>query len=154
FPDRFSERIFFPPPFIFRNLLGRGHRTKAHQRVGRLFDTSDHRRRLAGPPEGRRPPHEFASAKETAMSLPGPRMQRFGYRSRSSPSRRKGRPCLQIEILENRSVPATITVTNLLEHPSAVGVTLRDAIEAANTNTSVNGSTPGDPGPDTIVFAP
>src|SRR5262249_36580197 len=33
------------------------------------------------------------------------------------------------------------------------GVTLRDAIQAANTDTSVNGSTTGN-GADTIVFAP
>jgi predicted outer membrane repeat protein len=58
------------------------------------------------------------------------------------------------EALEHRCVPATITVTRLFDNHILPGVTLRDAIQAANTNMSVNGSTPGDPGADTIVFAP
>jgi hypothetical protein len=70
------------------------------------------------------------------------------------PSRRRGhRP--SFEVLEKRCVPATITVTSLLDMGDIPGeVNLRDAIQAANTNRSVNGSTPGDPGADTIVFAP
>jgi hypothetical protein len=58
------------------------------------------------------------------------------------------------EALEDRCVPATIMVTSLDDPNSGIGVTLRDAIAAANSNSSVHGSTAGDPGADTIVFAP
>src|SRR5262249_18526498 len=69
-------------------------------------------------------------------------------------SRRKCRPWLWVEVLEDRCVPATITVTSLAD-PTDINfqkVTLRQAIQAANTNQSVNGSTAGAPGADTIVF--
>src|SRR5262245_52474561 len=88
------------------------------------------------------------------MFMTGLSIKRLGHRSRSSPSRRMGRLRLQMELLESRCLPATITVTNLFDDVGTSGVSLRDAIEAANTNTSVNGSTPGNPGPETIVFAP
>jgi CSLREA domain-containing protein len=64
---------------------------------------------------------------------------------------------LKIELLEDRYVPATIVVTSLADvalGAAHTGVTLRDAIQAANTNQSVNGSTAGSPGADTITFAP
>ncbi|MBN9118617.1 MAG: Ig-like domain repeat protein [Planctomycetes bacterium] len=70
------------------------------------------------------------------------------------PARRRTR--LAVEALEDRLVPATITVTSLADvalGTSHTGVTLRDAIQAANTDTSVNGSTAGS-GADTITFDP
>jgi hypothetical protein len=93
------------------------------------------------------------------MSLSGAPNQWPGRRGRpraGEPSRRKRRPRPQVEALEARCVPATITVTSLNDFDpmmAHVGVTLRDAIQAANTNTSVNGSTAGDPGADTVTFA-
>ncbi|MFK7818481.1 MAG: choice-of-anchor Q domain-containing protein [Planctomycetaceae bacterium] len=57
------------------------------------------------------------------------------------------------ETLETRALLATITVTSLEDNVIADGeVTLREAIEAANTNQSVDGSTAGN-GPDRIRFA-
>ncbi len=48
---------------------------------------------------------------------------------------------------------AAITVTSLADNLFVDGaVTLREAIQAANTNTSVDGSTAGDVGADTILF--
>jgi CSLREA domain-containing protein len=59
-----------------------------------------------------------------------------------------------IELLEYRAVPATITVTSLADSTAVdAQVTLREAIQAANTDLSVDGSTAGS-GADTIVFAP
>jgi hypothetical protein len=57
--------------------------------------------------------------------------------------------------LEARDVPAVITVTTSQDNTfsNVPGVTLRDAIVAAQTDTSVNGSEAGS-GADTIVFAP
>ena len=63
-----------------------------------------------------------------------------------------GRWARTVETLECRTVPATITVTTLGD--LAVGnnlVSLREAIQAANSDTSVDGSTAGS-GADTIVF--
>lgn len=58
------------------------------------------------------------------------------------------------EALETRALLATITVTSATDVTADDGqVTLREAIEAANTDTSVDGSTAGS-GADTIVFAP
>jgi CSLREA domain-containing protein len=65
-----------------------------------------------------------------------------------------GRWARTVETLECRTVPATITVTTLGD--LAVGnnlVSLREAIQAANSDTSVDGSTAGS-GADTIVFDP
>jgi CSLREA domain-containing protein len=61
---------------------------------------------------------------------------------------------LRLEGLEGRAVPAVITVTSLADNTTIDGqVTLREAIQAANTDTSVDGSAAGS-GADTIVFAP
>src|SRR5262245_32343834 len=60
---------------------------------------------------------------------------------------------LCVEALEDRVVPAVITVTSLVDDLSADGqVTLREAILAANTDSSVDGSVAGS-GADTIEFA-
>ncbi|MFK7821685.1 MAG: choice-of-anchor Q domain-containing protein [Planctomycetaceae bacterium] len=59
-----------------------------------------------------------------------------------------------LEVLEERCLLSTITVTSLVDNTTADGeVTLREAILAANSDTSVDGSTAGS-GPDKIVFAP
>lgn len=58
------------------------------------------------------------------------------------------------EALETRALLATITVTSLGDTVANDGdVTLREAVQAANTNQSVDGSTAGN-GVDTIVFDP
>jgi CSLREA domain-containing protein len=57
-----------------------------------------------------------------------------------------------VDLLEDRAVPATITVTSLADNLDADGqITLREAIQAANTDTSVDGSTTG-AGADVIQF--
>ena len=57
------------------------------------------------------------------------------------------------ERLEDRTLPATITVTSLSDNLTVdTQVTLREAIEAANSDAPVDGSTAGG-GADTIVFA-
>ena len=64
---------------------------------------------------------------------------------------------LRLEQLEERSLLATIMVTSLVDNLTADGgVTLREAIQAANTNLSVDGSAAGEAAPagDTIVFQP
>src|SRR5262245_12949288 len=62
-------------------------------------------------------------------------------------------PKLVVEALEDRTVPAVITVTTLADNVTVDGqVTLREAVNAANTDTSVDGSTAGS-GADTIQFA-
>ncbi|MCI0379530.1 MAG: hypothetical protein L0215_18125 [Gemmataceae bacterium] len=59
---------------------------------------------------------------------------------------------LEVELLEDRLAPAGIQVTSLDDNVIMDGqVTLREAIQAANTDTSVDGSTQGD-GADTITF--
>jgi len=64
---------------------------------------------------------------------------------------RRGR--LAVETLEAREVPAVITVTSLLDNTTIDNkVTLREAIQAAETDASVDGSTAGS-GADTIQFA-
>ena len=73
-------------------------------------------------------------------------------RGRQRRSTKRARPVL--EVLEDRFLPALITVTSLADNVNTDGqVTLREAIQAANTDTSVDGSTAGN-GVDTIVFAP
>ena len=67
-------------------------------------------------------------------------------------AKRRAKPIL--ETLEDRLAPATITVNSLADGATPLGqVTLRQAIQAAETQTSVNGSVAGT-GNDTIVFAP
>lgn len=60
----------------------------------------------------------------------------------------------ECQCLEERVLLSTITVTSLADSLNAGnGVTLRDAIQAANTNTSVDGSVAGQSGvQDVIVF--
>jgi hypothetical protein len=60
---------------------------------------------------------------------------------------RRRRPWLYVEVLEDRCLPATITVTSLSDNLIVDGqVTLREALQAANTNHSVDVSVVGDPG--------
>ena len=60
---------------------------------------------------------------------------------------------VNVESLEERALLATITVTSLADNTTVDGeVTLREALDAANNDNSVDGSTSGD-GADTIVFA-
>ena len=67
-------------------------------------------------------------------------------------SRRNGSAI--VESLETRALLATITVTSAADTVADDGVvTLREAIEAANTDQSVDGSVPGN-GADRIVFDP
>src|ERR1700678_3300818 len=72
--------------------------------------------------------------------------------TRQSPVRRR---CLPgVECLEDRLAPAVITVTTLADPIQDVygQVSIRDAIKASNSGTSVNGSAAGT-GNDTIQFA-
>ena len=56
------------------------------------------------------------------------------------------------ECLEDQTLLSTITVTGLTDGTSvASGVTLRDAIEAANTDTSVHGSVAGQAGVQNVI---
>ncbi len=61
---------------------------------------------------------------------------------------------LHVETLEDRRMLAVITVDSLLDNafPDG-GITLREAILAANTNTAVGDAPAGDVGADTIEFA-
>ena len=75
---------------------------------------------------------------------------------RSIRSRRKSSRFItpRIESLEGRLVLSTITVNSLADGATPYGqVTLREAILAANTDSSTNGSVAGS-GADTIVFDP
>ena len=57
-------------------------------------------------------------------------------------------------LLPSSLIAATITVTSLSDNITTdTEVTLREAITAAETDTSIDGSTPGN-GSDTIIFAP
>jgi len=77
-------------------------------------------------------------------------------RSTSGRSRRRVRQVRNAEFLETRVMPAVITVTSLTDAATTVEdglVTLREALEAANTNTSVDGSVAGSATEtDVIVF--
>src|SRR5439155_1129884 len=71
-----------------------------------------------------------------------PLQRRFGPRGR--PRTRPCRMLLIAEVLEDRLAPAVITVTTLADTLNAgAGVTLRDAIKASETHTSIDGSTAG-----------
>ena len=80
-------------------------------------------------------------------------------RPRRRPGRRDGRVSGRVrravrELLEDRRLLATIEVTSLADNLDTDGrVTLREAILAAEIDTSVDGSAAGD-GADQIVFAP
>src|SRR3954470_12968145 len=65
-------------------------------------------------------------------------------RNMSQTSRRSARPALQV--LDDRTAPATFTVTSLVDDTVTPG-TLRDALTRANDEVT-------NPGPDTVVFAP
>ena len=60
---------------------------------------------------------------------------------------------LHVEALEDRRMLAVITVDSLLDNtfPDG-GVTLREAVQAANTNLAVGDAPAGDAGADTILF--
>ena len=76
----------------------------------------------------------------------------FGKSGRGQ-RRRRSTGAWWLERLEERIVPAVITVTSAADNMTVDGqVTLREAIEAANTDTRVDGSTAGS-GADTIQFA-
>lgn len=80
--------------------------------------------------------------------------RRTGRKSSRGKLGRRGkmRRRLSAETLERRNLLATITVTSLDDTVVDDGqVTLREAILAANTDSSVDGSTPGS-GPDEISF--
>src|SRR5687767_2794880 len=65
----------------------------------------------------------------------------------------RGGGSMGLEALEPRMMLSTITVTSLADNLDADGqVTLREAIVAANSNTSVDGSTAGS-GADEILFS-
>lgn len=78
-------------------------------------------------------------------------MQRFRPSNRR---RRAAAAATSLELLETRVLPAVITVTSLADNVLSTDgeVTLREALEAADTDTSVSGSTAGS-GADTIQFA-
>ena len=81
----------------------------------------------------------------------------FGATSKAKERRAARARRVFFEPLEDRRVLATITVTSLADNMDVDGqVTLREAIEAANTNTSVDGSEAGGPQGilDEIVFQP
>ena len=66
---------------------------------------------------------------------------------------RRGGSAWWLERLEDRTVPAVITVTSAADNLTVdTQVTLREALQAANSDTSVDGSTAGS-GADTIQFA-
>src|SRR5262249_33861983 len=74
--------------------------------------------------------------------------------SRTAARRRRSSVRLRLEALEDPAVPGMITVTSLLDNTTVDGkVTLREALQAAETDTSVDGSAAGS-GADTITFAP
>lgn len=76
----------------------------------------------------------------------------FGKSGRGQ-RRRRSTGAWWLERLEERIVPAVITVTSSADNTTVNGqVTLREAIQAANTDTSVDGSSAGS-GADTIQFA-
>ena len=90
---------------------------------------------------------------ELTRSLPNSR-QKFGPQRRRRRLTQAAQPDA-VQSLESRILPATITVTSLDDGMLANGfVTLREAIQAANTNKSVDGSVAGSVGEDTIVFSP
>ncbi len=99
----------------------------------------------------------FRSGKNWILDL----FLRRGWLVRRRPVRRRvtswGRPsnaAAECQILEERVLLSTITVTSLadtLAAGAAGGVTLRDAIQAANTDTSVDGSVAGEAGVENVI---
>src|SRR5262249_35702142 len=77
-----------------------------------------------------------------------------GTKKSATTCRRRWSVRPRLEALEDRAVPAMITVTSLLDNTTGDGqVTLREALQAAETDKSVDGSAAGS-GADTIVFDP
>src|SRR5947207_2596034 len=85
---------------------------------------------------------------------------RRGWLAKRRRVRRAGRwnplSTIPAECLEQRILLSTITVTSLSDNVTADGqVTLREAIQAANTDASVDGSVAGESGvQNVIVFQP
>jgi hypothetical protein len=78
--------------------------------------------------------------------------RRFPKQNARRPKAR--RACPRLEMLEDRTAPAVLVVTSTIDTTADDGqLTLREAIQAATTNTSVDGSPAGETTPDTIVFA-
>jgi CSLREA domain-containing protein len=85
--------------------------------------------------------------------------KRCGWIVKGRPARRRGGAwgrssivAAECQILEERVVLSTITVTSLADTLSAGnGVTLRDAIQAANTDASVDGSVAGEAGVQNVI---
>lgn len=76
----------------------------------------------------------------------------FGDSPAGKGQKRRSRPLL--ELLEDRCVPTVFVVNTALDVVAADGkVSLREAIQAANTNTAVNEAAAGSAGLDTIKFA-
>lgn len=99
----------------------------------------------------------FRSGKNWIFDL----FKRRGWLVRRHPIRRRSGAwnhssvvAAECQIMEQRTLLSTITVTSLADTLNAgAGVTLRDAIQAANTDTSVDGSVAGQAGAqDVIVF--
>src|SRR5687767_2531189 len=79
--------------------------------------------------------------------------------TRAARPRRQARPRYQpgLEMLETREVPAMLTVNSLADLPvdlTDATVTLRDAINAAETNLAVSPGGPVGDDSDTIDFDP
>ncbi|HEY2253057.1 MAG TPA: CSLREA domain-containing protein, partial [Planctomycetaceae bacterium] len=83
-------------------------------------------------------------------------VKRRAVRRRAGAWRRSSIVAADCQILEQRVLLSTITVTSLADSLNAGnGVTLRDAIQAANTDASVDGSAAGQAGvQNVIVFQP
>lgn len=84
-------------------------------------------------------------------------LQRPGWllRRRTALRRRRSTVTVAVECLEDRTLLSTITVTTLTDEATAnLQVSLREAIEAANSDLSVDGSVAGEAGvTNKIVFA-
>jgi hypothetical protein len=96
--------------------------------------------------------HRIRQRRRT-QQLPGSRTGRASTPGRSKrPSRPSRLTPGQIELLEGRVLLSVITVTSLADNTTVDGqVTFREAIQAAETDAAVDGSTAGS-GADTIVF--
>jgi hypothetical protein len=74
-------------------------------------------------------------------------------RNEKPQARKAARPRLSLDYLEDRLTPATLIVTTLQDVvANDAQLSLREALQAANTNTSVDGSGAGDADGDIIIF--
>jgi CSLREA domain-containing protein len=81
-------------------------------------------------------------------------VKRRRFRRRQETGSRPSIVAAECQCLENRTLLSTITVTSLadtLNAGAANGVTLRDAIQAANTDSSVDGSVAGQAGVQNVI---